>query len=101
MACRTTLLAFVVVQLALLVHVLAESSPKVVSLDFTKREAAARSNGGGLRRRSAVTADLYNAQGDLLYLVNATVGTPPQTFSLQIDTGSSDIWVGYPINTFC
>jgi hypothetical protein len=71
------------------------SAPKVVNFDIHKREANAGSQvDGTLRRRaSSVAATLYNAQGDLLYLVNATVGTPPQHFSLQLDTGSSDIWV--------
>ena len=27
------------------------------------------------------------------YIINMTIGTPPQEFSLQLDTGSSDIWV--------
>ena len=27
------------------------------------------------------------------YIVNITVGTPPQPFSVQLDTGSSDIWI--------
>ncbi|RVD82053.1 uncharacterized protein DFL_009896 [Arthrobotrys flagrans] len=29
----------------------------------------------------------------ILYLANVTVGTPPQSMQLQIDTASSDIWV--------
>ncbi|MCJ1289948.1 hypothetical protein MMC34_001482 [Xylographa carneopallida] len=43
------------------------------------------------RRQNSVTATIENA--DLLYLINVTIGTPPQPFSLQLDTGSSDIWV--------
>jgi hypothetical protein len=45
-----------------------------------------------LRRRQSgtVRADLSNEIS--LYLINVTVGTPPQSFSLQVDTGSSDVW---------
>ena len=93
MACRSTLLAFVVVFLSLALQVFAVSSPKIVSLDFTREVSSAARGAGGLRRRKAVNADLHNAQGDLLYLVNVTVGSSAQPFSLQIDTGSSDIWV--------
>ena len=31
--------------------------------------------------------------GHASYLINMTIGTPPQMFSVQLDTGSSDIWI--------
>ncbi|KAI7883330.1 acid protease, partial [Lichtheimia hyalospora FSU 10163] len=45
---------------------------------------------------------------DLAYLMNISIGTPPQPFTLLLDTGSSTTWVpiegcgrfcGYPIHT--
>ena len=37
----------------------------------------------------------FNALSNSLhrYLINMTVGTPGQPFSVQLDTGSSDIWI--------
>jgi hypothetical protein len=43
-----------------------------------------------VRRANTVQADITNEL--LLYFINITVGTPPQPLSLQLDTGSSDIW---------
>jgi hypothetical protein len=62
----------------------------------TANEAAQlKARGLGLRRRSGSTilATLGNAEMAGLYYANVTVGTPAQDVSLQIDTGSSDVWV--------
>jgi len=48
-----------------------------------------------------VTADLGNALQAGLYYANVTVGTPSQDLSLQIDTGSSDVWVPYTGLSVC
>lgn len=40
-----------------------------------------------------VTLENYPYLGGGFYFVNATVGTPPQEVQLDIDTGSSDVWM--------
>jgi hypothetical protein len=73
------------------------AEPGVVGLSFEKRlnpEPAAAAASRRLRKRSGtVQSTILNADGALLYLVNTTVGTPAQSVALQLDTGSSDIWV--------
>jgi hypothetical protein len=55
--------------------------------DFSADTLEARN----LFRRAPITSSLLNNR--TLYQAEVTVGTPPQTFSLQIDTGSSDVYV--------
>ncbi|KAJ5757377.1 uncharacterized protein N7511_006071 [Penicillium nucicola] len=55
-----------------------------------------------LQKRSSkvVSTALYNEQ-NMYYMVNITIGTPPQNLSLSLDIGSSDIWVNIPNSTYC
>lgn len=75
----------ILVNCALLTSVTAE--PNVVSLPLYKNQRRS------IVKRDHGTASLDNDYIDGLFWVNATVGTPGQQVQLQIDTGSSDIWV--------
>jgi Eukaryotic aspartyl protease len=73
------------------------AASNVVAFDFIKTRVNARDiphldarYPHLARRANTVQADITNEL--LLYLINVTVGTPPQPISLQLDTGSSDIW---------
>lgn len=65
------------------------SPPKVVAFPFNKE---VRRDVSHLHRR-AKSAEVTIDNAQILYFINVTVGTPPQPFSLQLDTGSSDIWI--------
>lgn len=73
------------------------ASPKVVGFPFNRE---VRRDVSHLQRR-AKSAGVTIGNADILYFINVTIGTPPQPFSLQLDTGSSDIWVPSARSNVC
>ena len=75
-----------------IVPVIADPEAGTVGFRFEKKRMAAADAPHRLTRRQSKTISVGLDNEILLYFINCTVGTPPQPFSLQIDTGSSDIW---------
>lgn len=80
---------------------LAAAESGTVRFDINKNDAAAAQQiqarslvlRGLERRANTIQADLGNALAAGLYYANISVGTPAQDLMVQIDTGSSDVWV--------
>ncbi|KAI8369709.1 aspartic peptidase domain-containing protein [Blakeslea trispora] len=82
---------------------------KTITVRFTATDRK-KFHASSLRASSLgrlISAPLENV--DLAYLIDIQLGTPPQPFTLLLDTGSSGTWVpihgcgrycGYPENTF-
>ncbi|KAL8718693.1 MAG: hypothetical protein Q9225_004194 [Loekoesia sp. 1 TL-2023] len=66
-------------------------------MDFVKT----RNGQPSLRRRDNTVLTPLTNDDDLQYLANITVGTPPQKFTVQIDTGSSDLWIPSARSDLC
>lgn len=70
----------------------AAPDPDTVAFKFEKHIQTSQADKKLLRRQDGTfKANLDNYA--VLYIINVTIGTPPQEFNLQLDTGSSDLWV--------
>lgn len=66
--------------------------PGVVRLPLTRTTASSAQLDSGLRRRDAIGATLGPLQ-DNNYVIELSVGTPPQNVKLIFDMGSNNLWV--------
>lgn len=90
-------LYFAITATATLLPWTAIASPKVVNMDFVKTRISQNS----LQRRAGTVNTPLTNNNDLQYLANISVGTPPQQFVVQIDTGSSDLWIPATRSDLC
>ncbi|KAI9266235.1 aspartic peptidase domain-containing protein [Helicostylum pulchrum] len=81
----TTSLVFAANAQVLRLPITRQSRPDPIISSIQKRNAA-------LVKRDPFLASLYNDQGSQ-YLIEISVGTPPQNFSVTLDTGSADLWI--------
>ncbi|KAG8415048.1 hypothetical protein J3458_008930 [Metarhizium acridum] len=79
-----------------------DGSPRVVGLPLHRGQIGdpVTHDRNRMRKRDGtVNATIDNLQS--LYFLNASLGTPPQSVRLHIDTGSSDLWVNTPSSRLC
>jgi hypothetical protein len=73
-------------------------APGTFSLKIFKNREVEKAQ---LAKRGTLSVTLANYETIGLYAANATVGTPGQPFTFQIDTGSSDVWVPSSSASIC
>ncbi|KAK7541192.1 aspartic peptidase domain-containing protein [Phyllosticta citribraziliensis] len=94
----TATLFAILAAVATVAHAADAPQPKVVGLPFTRTKKDV-SQLPPLARREAVQLGLQNERWG--YNVNVSVGTPPRSFQLHLDTGSSDTWLPDRLSNEC
>ncbi|KAG5355052.1 Acid protease [Yarrowia sp. B02] len=79
------------------VSALAAASPKALKVGFNQHinhlKASPNPNGLANPGKAPTNPQAVLNNKVVEYVVNITLGTPAQPFSVQIDTGSSDLWI--------
>lgn len=98
MACSGIASTLMVVAALMPLHTFAAAAPRVVAYDFQKVSRPVRR----LRKRAGdpVNVQLFN-DAQNMYQINITLGSPGQDFIVQLDTGSSDLWVPSSDSSLC
>lgn len=95
LACLLAPLSHAAIQLA---H---SDSPAVYGVSTQRRSGILPHNARRKVRRQDGTATVTLDNKQTLYFANVTIGTPSQELHLQLDTGSSDMWVNSAQSTIC
>ncbi|KAI9718941.1 MAG: hypothetical protein M1812_003826 [Candelaria pacifica] len=78
-----------------------DESAAVVALKTERKRTANLLDRDRLRRRASQPVAVTLDNGGTLYYVNISLGTPYQSLSLHIDTGSSDLWTSASTSQIC
>lgn len=81
----------------LLLGATAATAQKIVSWDIQKQKASTKAL---IKAKRATITEAVGNEANLYY-ANVTVGTPGQLLQLQLDTGSSDVWMTASDAAFC
>ncbi|CAE6470622.1 unnamed protein product [Rhizoctonia solani] len=69
------------------------------TLDFAAERKGLQAKYGGKQskrhntRQNIIQEDMVNQNMDVMYYATVEVGTPPQSYAVILDTGSSDMWL--------